>query len=127
MGFIIPLGLLRITTLPQDTINSVGQFVRIANKILEAVSDIAGAFVNDIGIEGPREDYGGEEVEPGIRRYILEHIQNIDKTLCEIKRAGITVLGAKTQWCKPGVKIIGFVCDLEGQHPESSKVIKILD
>ena len=126
-GFMTPLGLLRMTTLPQGATNSVGQFVRIANKILEAVSDIAGAFVDDIGIEGPREDYDGEEVEPGIRRYILEHIQNIDKTLCEIERAGATVSGAKTQWCKPGVKIVGFVCDLEGRHPESSKVAKILD
>jgi hypothetical protein len=122
-----PLGLLRITTLPQGTTNSVGQFVRIANKILEAVSDITGAFINDIGIEGPREDYDGEEVELGIRRYILEYIQNINKTLCEIKRAGVIVSGAKTQWCKPGVKIIGFMCNLEGRYLESSKVVKILD
>jgi hypothetical protein len=126
-GFMTPIGLLRMTTLPQGATNSVGQFVRIANKILEEVSDIAGAFVDDIGVEGPKTDYDGEETEPGIRRYILEHIQNIDRTLCEIERAGATVSGAKTQWCQPGVKIVGFVCDKDGRHPESSKVAKILD
>jgi hypothetical protein len=126
-GFMTPIGLLRMTTLPQGATNSVGQFVRIANKILEEVSDVAGAFVDDIGVEGPKTDYNGEETEPGIRRYILEHIQNIDRTLCEIERAGATVSGAKTQWCQPGVRIVGFVCDKEGRHPESSKVAKILD
>jgi hypothetical protein len=126
-GFMTPLGLLRMTTLPQGATNSVGQFVRIANKILERVSDVASAFVDDIGVEGPKTDYDGEEIEPGIRRYILEHIQNVDKTLCAIERAGATVSGAKTQWCQAGVRIVGFVCDKDGRHPESHKVAKILD
>ena len=60
------------------------------------MSDITGAFINDIRIEGPREDYDSKEVEPGIRRYILKYIQNINKTLYKIKRADIIVLGAKT-------------------------------
>ena len=126
-GFMTPIGLLRMTTLPQGATNSVGQFVRIANKILEEVSDIAGAFVDDIGVEGPKTDYGGEEIEPGLRRYIIEHIQNVDRMLCEIERAGATLSGLKTQWCQPGVRIVGFVCDKDGRHPESSKVAKILD
>lgn len=33
-GFMTPLGLMRITTLPQKATNSVVQFVRIALKVL---------------------------------------------------------------------------------------------
>jgi hypothetical protein len=31
-------------------------------------------FVDDIGVKGPYNDYGGEESLPRIRRFILEHI-----------------------------------------------------
>jgi Reverse transcriptase (RNA-dependent DNA polymerase) len=126
-AFMTPIGLVRLTTLPQGATNSVGQFVRVMNKILEAVHKIAGAYVDDIGIEGPKTDYEGEEVAPGIRRFVYEHIINCDKVLLEIERAGATVGAEKTQWCMPGVKIVGYVCDSEGRHPDSAKVIKILD
>lgn len=126
-AFMTPLGLLRMTTLPQGATNSVGQFVRIINAILEAVSDIAGAFIDDIGIEGPRSRYGDEEVAPGIRRFVMEHLRNLDRVLCEIERAGATLSGEKTLWCMSGLKIVGYVCDSEGRHPDSAKVMKILD
>jgi hypothetical protein len=126
-AFMTPIGLVRLTTLPQGATNSVGQFVRVMNRILEAVHKIAGAYVDDIGIEGPKTDYEGEEVAPGIRRFVYEHIIDSDKVLLEIERAGATIGAEKTQWCMPGVKIVGYVCDSEGRHPDSAKVIKILD
>ena len=121
------LGLLRLTTLPQGATNSVGQFVRVMTKILEHVHKEAGAYIDDIGIEGPRTDYDNDKVEPGIRRFILEHIVNCDKVLLELERAGVTIAAEKTQWCMPGVKIVGYVCDSDGRHPDSAKIIKILD
>ena len=126
-AFMTPIGLLRLTTLPQGATNSVGQFVRVMNKILEAVHQISGAYIDDIGVEGPRTDYDNEEAVPGIRRFVKEHILNIDKVLLEIERAGATVGAEKTQWCMPGVKIVGYICDSEGRHPDSAKVVKILD
>jgi RNase H-like domain found in reverse transcriptase/Reverse transcriptase (RNA-dependent DNA polymerase) len=126
-AFHTPIGLLRLTTLPQGATNSVGQFVRVMNRILDAVHREAGAFIDDVGIEGPRTDYGNEEVAPGIRKFVLEHVQKIDKVLLEFERAGATIAAEKTQWCMPGVKIVGYVCDSEGRHPDSAKVVKILD
>ena len=126
-AFHTPIGLLRLTSLPQGATNSVAQFVRTMHRILEAVYKEAGAFIDDIGIEGPKTDYDGEEAAPSIQRFVKEHIVNVDKVLLEIERVGATISAKKTQWCMPGVKIVGYVCDSEGRHPDSAKVVKILD
>ena len=95
-AFMTPIGLLRMTRLLQGATNSVGQFVRAMFVILEHVMDIAGAYIDDIGIEGPKTDYGGEETASGIRRYVLEHIRNMDRVLLELERAGVTLDADKT-------------------------------
>ena len=126
-GFQTPLGLLRMTTLPQGAVNSVAQFVRIITKTLRSLlRDVAKPFLDDIGVKGPRTDYGGEEAVPGVRRYVLEHIQNIDQTLLKLERAGFTISGKKMQLCMRAVEILGYVCDSDGRHPSETKVAKIL-
>jgi len=45
-------------------------------------------FLNNVRVKGLYTDYDREEVLPRIRRYILEYIQNLDKTLERIKRVG---------------------------------------
>ena len=45
-------------------------------------------FLNNIRVKGPYTNYNREEALPRIQRYILEHIQNLDKTLEQIKRVG---------------------------------------
>jgi RNase H-like domain found in reverse transcriptase len=122
-----PLGLLRMTTLPQGATNSVAQFVRIVTRILEdLIPDVCRPFLDDIGVKGPRTRYNDEEVAPGIRRFVLEHFQNLDRVLVAVELAG-GVIGPKSQWCMDGIVVVGFVCGSEGRSPESSKVIKILD
>jgi hypothetical protein len=44
-------------------------------------------FLDNVGIKGLYTNYDGEEVLPNIQRFILEYIQNLDKTLDRIKRA----------------------------------------
>lgn len=56
----------------------------------------------------------------------MEHIQNLDKILADIERSGTTVAGAKLKLCMAGLKIVGFVCDVNGRHPDHEKVIKIV-
>src|SRR5271156_372945 len=71
--FITPLRLFRQTTLPQGATNSIAQFVRIVTKILEKhIPHICLPFMDDVGIKGPKTIYDGEEVVPGIRRYMLK-------------------------------------------------------
>ncbi len=88
-AFFTLLRLLRNTTLPQGATNSIAQFVQIMNLILEDINPVvAMLFLDNVRVKGPYTDYDREEVLPGIQRYILEHIQNLDKTLERIKRAG---------------------------------------
>ena len=87
-GFQTPIGLLRMTTLPQGATNSVAQFVRIVTKILEdLIPEDCLPFLDDIGVKGPLSTYDDKEVIPGIRQYVLEHIQSLDKTLVQLERA----------------------------------------
>ncbi len=94
-AFMTPLYLKRMTTLPQGATNSIAQFVRIVLKILAPhLRDRAKPFLDDVGIKGPKSKYNNEEVAPGIKRYVLEHIQNLDKVLADLEQAGVTIAWA---------------------------------
>ena len=123
-----PLGLMRMTTLAQDATNSVAQFVRIVLKILAShLRDRAKPFLDYMGVKRPKTTYNNEELAHGIGQYVVEHIQNLDKVLADLERAGVTIAGAKSQFCRAGIKIVGYICDANGRHPDTSKVLKILD
>ncbi|KAF8857546.1 hypothetical protein BDZ45DRAFT_539843, partial [Acephala macrosclerotiorum] len=81
--------------------------------------------LDDVGVKGPYTDYDNELALPGIRRFVFEHIQNLDRTLDRIERAQACI-GPKSQFCQNGMVIVGFVCSSGGRSPESAKVIKIL-
>ena len=101
--------------------------MRIITKVLRPLlGTIARPFLDDIPVKGPRSTYNNEESMPGIRRYILEHIQNIDRTLLQLERAGFTISGEKMQLCMPAIDLVGFICDSDGRHPDLTKVSKIL-
>jgi ribonuclease HI len=126
-AFMTPLGLLRMTTVPQGATNSIAQFVRVVEKILEPLlNHVAMPFMDDVGVKGPYTDYDNEEILPGIRRFVYEHIQNLDKTLERVERAGVSI-GPKSQFMKKGMTIVGFSTGSFGRLPEVTKVIKILE
>ena len=100
-------------------------FVRIVNKILARCRDIYRAFLDNVGVDGPRTKYNNEEAAPGVRRYVLEHIKNLDHVLCDIERSGATISGVKAEFCKDRLKAVGFICDDRGRHPAPGKVIKV--
>ena len=126
-AFMTPLGLLRMTTPPQGATNSVAQFVRVVMTILEDLfPKVAMPFLDDIGVKGPYSDYNNELKLPGIRRFVFEHLQNLDATLDRIERAGACI-GPKSQFCYNGMGIVGFVCGSGGRAPASAKVVKILE
>lgn len=65
--FQTPLGLMRMTTLPQGATNSVAQFVRIITKILaDHIPQNALPFIDDVGVKGPKTTYDNQLVESGI-------------------------------------------------------------
>ena len=96
--------------------------------MLEAqISHICKQFLNDIGVKGPRTDYSGVEALSSVWGFILKYIQNLDRVLYDLERAGLTVAEAKSQWCMSGIGVVGFICDLKGHHPDSAKVLKIVE
>ena len=80
-----------------------------------------------MGVKRPKTTYDDAKVLPGVRHYVMEHIQNLDVVLADIERAEATVLGEKSQFCMRGLKVVGFVCNINGRHPDAAKVIKIVN
>jgi RNase H-like domain found in reverse transcriptase len=80
-------------------------------------------------VKDPKSRYDDVEVPelPGVRKFVLEHIQNLDRTLADLERAGATLSAIKSMFCMAGLRIVGYICDAEGRHPESAKVLKILE
>jgi Reverse transcriptase (RNA-dependent DNA polymerase) len=125
--FYILLGLLQQTTLLQGATNSVVQFVKIVTKILEdLILYNCILFLDDVGVKGPTTIYNNTEVLPGVRQFVIEYIQVLDRILEYIEQAGYTI-GPKSQFCISRIVIVGFVYRAEGRSPETAKVIKILE
>jgi len=126
-AFQTPLGLLRMTTLPQGATNSVAQFVRIITKILRnLLIDTARPFLDDIGVKTTKTNDLVSETMPGVRSFILDHIVKLDQTLLKLERAGMTISGEKMQLCMEAIELVGYICDSDGRHPNKTKVSKIL-
>lgn len=128
-AFMTPLKLLRMITPPMKATNSVAQFVRVMTKILldHIKSGRAKPFLDDIAVKGSKSNYNHEEVEPGIRRFVLEHIMWLNEVLANIERAGCIISDLKSQFCMPELKIVGYVTDSEWRHPNVAKVLKVID
>ncbi|OMJ26349.1 Retrovirus-related Pol polyprotein from transposon gypsy, partial [Smittium culicis] len=96
-----PLGLLRMTRLPQGWTNSVQVFQRLMTKVfIKHIPEILGIFVDDGCVKGVRSG-GDEEILPGIRKFVYDHIMDVSKVLDTMIRAGLTVSGEK---CRFGVE-----------------------
>lgn len=124
-AFQTPLGLLRMTTLPQGATNSVAQFVRISSKIMAKHRDRTYVFVDDVAVKGPKTNYASKEVFPGVRQFVWEHILDLDRILASVERAGATIAGDKVELGVYELEVVGYICDKHGRRPTSSKVEKL--
>jgi hypothetical protein len=87
---------------------------------------VAITFLDDIAVKGLYVDYNGDEILPRVRRFMFKHLQNLDKTLERIERAGATI-STKSQFCLDGINIVGFVYNSKGREPSAEKIVKILN
>lgn len=125
---ITPLDFMRMTTLAQDTINWTAQFVMIVFKILTPyLRDWDKFFLDNMGIKGSKTTCNNKKLVPGIRQYVIEYIQNRDKVLAHLDLVEVTIAEVKSQFCWTSIKIEGYIWDVDGHQPDTSKVIKILD
>ena len=134
-AFQTPLGTFRLTSLPMGFTNAPAEFQACMMFILQdEVPDVAGVFIDDIPIKGPATHYlnseGKPEVlseNPGIRRYMWEHINDVHRILHRIGEAGGTVSAKKMQLCQSEVQIVGHQCSARGREPVDDRIQKILD
>ena len=134
-AFQTPLGVLRITSLPMGFTNSPAEFQACMVFILQdEIPGVADVFIDDVPIKGPASRYldseGKEECipdNPGIRRYIWEHLNDLHRVLHRIGEAGGTVSGKKMQLARFEVEIIGQQCSREGRKPTDTRAQRIKD
>jgi len=72
------LRLLRQTTLSQDVINFVAQFVRIIIKILKNLLEICRSFLDDIEVKKSKTIYDNAKIASKVHQFVLKHIKNLD-------------------------------------------------
>ena len=133
-AFQTPLGSFRLTSLPMGYVNAPAEFQACMMHILQdEVPNTAGVFIDDIPIKGPPTRYptseGIEETlpqNPGIRRYIWEHMNDVHRILHRIGEAGGTVSAKKMQLCRAEVEIVGHQCSAKGRTPVNNRIEKIL-
>jgi len=133
-AFYTPLGLLRITSLPMGFTNSPAEFQKCMTFILQdEIPHVANIFIDDLPIKGPTTQYldenGNPETlpeNPGIRRFIWEHANDVHRIMHRVKEAGGTFAGLKAQICLPEVIIVGQKCTPEGRLPDDDKIKKVL-
>jgi len=133
--FQTPLGTFRITSIPMGYMNSVQiQQGDITFILQEEIPHIMVPFINDIPIKGPISRYmdihGRYETIPdnsGIRKFVWEHLQNVNRVIQRIKHAGGIFSGYKSFICVESAIIVGHHCTMQGRLPDESRVQKILD
>jgi hypothetical protein len=96
------------------------------------IPNVAKPFLDDTVVMGPRSRYetpgGGYEItpnNPGIRRFVREHLSDVHRVLHRLGHAGATVSAKKIFLAVPKVIVLGHKCTYEGRIPDDSKVSKV--
>src|SRR6202789_3850754 len=131
--FQTPFGALRLVTLPMGWTNSVPIFHDDVTFILKPeIPDVAIPYIDDVPIRGPEGRYilpdGTEERipdNPGIRRFVWEHFQNVNRVVQRTKYCGGTYSGFKSTLCAEEIVAVGHRCTSQGRLPDQKYVDKI--
>jgi len=128
--FQTPFGALRLVTLPMGWTNSVPIFHEDVVAILKPeIPEFTTPYIDDVPIRGPSTRYeiegGGFETiseNPGIRKFVWEHINNANRILQRMRYCGGTFSGKKTVICAESIQVLGHQCDYEGRRPTEDSI-----
>jgi len=128
--FQTPFGALRLVTLPMGWTNSVPIFHDDVTYILQPeIPEVTIPFIDDVPIKGPASKYrnsdGTYETIPensGIRRFVWEHFQNLNRVVQRMKYCKGTFSGPKTTLCAEEITVVGHRCTSDGRLPETDRV-----
>ena len=128
--FQTPYGALRLVTLPMGWTNSVPIFHEDVTAILkEEIPEFTTPYIDDVPVRGPSSRYelpdGTYETIPenkGIRRFVWEHINNVNRILQRMKYCGGTFSGKKTIICAEEIQVLGHLCGYDGRKPTEDTI-----
>ena len=132
--FQTPYGALRLVTLPMGWTNSVPIFHDDVTEILKPeIPEFTIPYIDDVPVKGPATRY---ETEPGmyetitendgIRRFVWEHVQNVNRILQRMKYCGGTFSGKKSVVCAAAIEVVGHKCDYDGRKPTEDRIEVIM-
>jgi len=132
--FWTPFGALRLVTLLMGWTNSVPIFHDDVTYILrDEIPKYTLPYIDGVPIRDSKTRYelSGGRVEtldrnPRIRKFVFEHLGNVNRILQRMKHAGEIFSGPKTTICSDHITIVGFECLYEGKKPTSDAIGKIL-
>jgi hypothetical protein len=130
-----PIGAIRLTCLPQGWTNAGAIFHEDVTFILEPeIPHVAWPYMDDCSIKGPATRYETEDggyktipENPGIRKFVWEHLTDVHRILHRLRCAGATVSAKKLFIAAPEVIILGHKCNYNGRIPDDSKIARIRD
>jgi len=133
--FQTPYGAMRLTTLPMGWTNSVPIFHDDVSYILQPeIPHVTQPYIDDVPVKGPATMYIQENGEPetipenlGIRRFVWEHFQDLNRIVQRMKYSGGTFSGTKTTLCAAEITVLGHRCTFNGRLPDDSRVAKIIN
>ncbi|GBG74917.1 hypothetical protein CBR_g19431 [Chara braunii] len=120
-----PLGQLQMQVTPMGFTNAVAEAHR---RMLAVAGDMfpdkCEPYIDDNPVKGAREK-DETEVQPGIRKFVWDHLQDIRELLRRFLEYNITASGPKSILAVPEVTILGFHCGAYGRKPDPAKTDKI--
>jgi len=116
--FQTPFRVLRLVTLPMGWTNSVPIFHNDVTYILrDEIPKYTLPYIDDVPIRGSKARYellGGRvetlDQNPRVRKFVFEHLENVNRILQRMKHAGETFSGPKIMVCSDHITIVGFEC-----------------
>ena len=123
--FQTPFGPYRLVKLPMGWTNSVPLFHEDVSYIFrEEMPHVTRPYIDDVPIRGPASRYetpdGSFETIPenkGIRRFVWEHFQNVNRIVQRMKYVGGTFSGPKAYLCVSEGLVVGHRVSYEGEKP----------
>src|SRR5277367_3832472 len=133
--FQTPDGVMRLTTLPMGWTNSVPIFHDDITHILRPeIPHVTQPYIDDVPVRGPATDYIQDNElpetipnNPGIRRFVWEHFQDLNRVVQHMKYSGGTFSGYKSFLCRPEITVLGHRCTPIGLLQDPTRMDKILN
>ncbi|GBG73244.1 hypothetical protein CBR_g12962 [Chara braunii] len=120
-----PVGQLQMQVTPMGFTNAVAEAQR---RMLAVAEDMFPAkcepYIDDNPIKGAR-DKDETQIQPGIQKFVWDHLQDIKEFLRRFLEYNITATGPKSILAVLEVTILGFRCGSYGRKPDPAKTDKI--